>query len=78
MKSLTSPLQELESVSRVREKLHKETGVQLLTGCIDSQKTHLAYCLGEPYHKKLLITYNELKAKAESTAESECKETPQE
>ena len=63
MKSLTSPLQELESVSRVREKLHKETGVQLLTGCIDSQKTHLAYCLGEPYHKKLLITYNELKAK---------------
>lgn len=63
MKSLTSPLQELESISRVKEKLHKETGVQLLTGCIDSQKTHLAYCLGEPYHKKLVITYNELKAK---------------
>ena len=45
------------------EKLHKETGVQLLTGCIDSQKTHLAYAIGEKFRKRLIVTYSELKAK---------------
>ena len=63
MKSLTAPLKQLEVLSRVTEKLNKETGVQLLTGCIDSQKTHLAYGLGEKFRKKLIVTYSELKAK---------------
>ena len=63
MKSLTAPLMQLESLSRAIEKLNKETGVQLLSGCIDSQKTHLAYAIGENFKKKLIVTYNELKAK---------------
>ena len=63
MKSLTAPLKQLEVLSRVAEKLNKETGVQLLTGCIDSQKTHLAFGLGEKFRKKLIVTYSELKAK---------------
>ena len=63
MKSLTAPLKQLEVLSKVTEKLNKETGVQLLTGCIDSQKTHLAFGLGEQYEKKLIVTYSELKAK---------------
>ncbi len=63
MKSLTAPLKQLESYSKAVEKLNKETGVQLLTGCIDSQKTHLAYAIGEAFQKKLIVTYSELKAK---------------
>ena len=63
MKSLTAPLMQLESLSKAMEKLNKETGVQLLTGCIDSQKTHLAYAIGEKFRRRLIITYNELKAK---------------
>ena len=63
MKSLTQPLKQLEVYSKAVEKLNKETGVQLLSGCIDSQKTHLAYGLGESFAKKLIITYSELKAK---------------
>ena len=63
MKSLTTPLKQLESFSRAVEKLNKETGVQMLTGCIDSQKTHLAYALGEQFRKRLIVTYSELKAK---------------
>ena len=63
MRSLTAPLKQLEVISKVEEKLNKETGVQLLCGCMDSQKTHLAYALGEKYQKKLIVTYNELKAK---------------
>lgn len=63
MKSITAPLKQLEALSRAVEKLNQETGVQLLTGCIDSQKTHLAYAIGENFKKKLIVTYNELKAK---------------
>ena len=63
MKSLTYPLKQVEVISKALEKLNKETGVQLLTGCIDSQKTHLAFALGENFSKKLIVTYNELKAK---------------
>ena len=63
MKSLTAPLKQLEVLSKVTEKLNKEKGVQLLTGCIDSQKTHLAFGLGEKFQKRLIVTYSELKAK---------------
>ena len=63
MKSLTQPLGQLEALSKAVEKLNKETGVQLLSGCMDSQKTHLAYAVGEKYKKRLIVTYNESKAK---------------
>lgn len=63
MKSLTAPLKQLEVISKALEKLNKETGVQLFTGCMDSQKTHLIQCLGEGFSKKLIVTYSELKAK---------------
>ena len=63
MKSLTYPLKQLESLSKAIEKLNKETGVQLLSGCIDSQKTHLAYAIGEGFGKRLIVTYSEIKAK---------------
>ena len=56
MKSLTQPLGQLEALSKAIEKLNKETGVQLLSGCIDSQKTHLAYAVGENYKKRLIVT----------------------
>jgi transcription-repair coupling factor (superfamily II helicase) len=63
MKSLTAPLKQLESLSKAIEKLNKEAGIQLLTGCMDSQKTHLAYAIGEGFKRRLIITYSELKAK---------------
>ena len=63
MNSLTAPLKQLEVLSKAAEKLNKETGVQLLTGCMDSQKTHLAFYLGAGFQKRLIVTYNELKAK---------------
>ena len=63
MKSLTSPLKQLEVLQKAVEKLNREKGVQLLTGCIDSQKTHLSHAVGESFHKKLIVTYNEVKAK---------------
>ncbi|MCD8098031.1 MAG: transcription-repair coupling factor [Lachnospiraceae bacterium] len=63
MDTFYEPLLELEAFSRVRDALAKEDGLQLITGCVDSQKTHLIYSLGRDWPVKLILTYNELKAK---------------
>ena len=63
MNTFYEPLLQLETFTQVREKLSKEHRLQLLTGCVESQKTHLMYSLGRDWPVKLILTYNELKAK---------------
>ncbi|MGN6710833.1 transcription-repair coupling factor [Anaerocolumna jejuensis] len=63
MKTFINPLRELKEFNEIKDSLKlKNTPVQI-TGCIDSQKCHLIYGLGEEYSQKLIITYNDLKAK---------------
>ncbi len=63
MKTFYEPLLKLETFTQAAERLEKDEGLQLLTGCVDSQKTHLMYSLGRGFPVKLILTYNELKAK---------------
>ncbi len=63
MDTFYEPLLQLEVFVQAREKLGKEKGLLLLTGCVESQKTHLMYGLGRGRRGKLILTYNELKAK---------------
>ena len=63
MDTFYEPLLQLEVFVQAREKLGKEKGLLLLTGCVESQKTHLMYGLGRGRRVKLILTYNELKAK---------------
>ena len=63
MKTFTTPLKELKEFNDIKDNLTlKNTPVQV-TGCIDSQKCHLISGLGEGYPWKLIITYNDIKAK---------------
>ncbi|MDF2610921.1 MAG: transcription-repair coupling factor [Lachnospiraceae bacterium] len=63
MKTFTAPLKELREFNDIQDNLKlKNTPVQI-TGCIDSQKCHLISGLGEGYPWKLIITYNDIKAK---------------
>ena len=63
MRTYTEPLQELKEFQDASAALRKgQTPVQI-TGCIDSQKCHLIYGLSETYRTRLIITYNEQKAK---------------
>ncbi|WP_207717369.1 transcription-repair coupling factor [Anaerosporobacter faecicola] len=57
------PLEELKEYNSIKEDLTlKETPIHV-AGCIDSQKCHLINGLSERYNRKLIITYNESKAK---------------
>ena len=63
MDTFYEPLLQLETFVQAGEKLTGNEGLLLLTGCVESQKTHLMYSLGRGWQVKLILTYSELKAK---------------
>ncbi|EET61102.1 transcription-repair coupling factor [Marvinbryantia formatexigens DSM 14469] len=63
MKAFTAPLKNLEEFEQLCSGLKKNRGILQVSGCIEAQKSHLMYSVGEPYKKKLIITYSELRAK---------------
>nr|WP_310603064.1 transcription-repair coupling factor [Anaerosporobacter sp.] len=57
------PLEELKEYNSIRQDLAlKETPIHV-AGCIDSQKCHLISGLSKSYKWKLIVTYNDIKAK---------------
>lgn len=71
MQALLAPLGELAEFSDIKGAIRKSTGqetgrqglVASLTGCVDSQKLHMIYGLGDGFRVKVIITYSDLKAK---------------
>ena len=63
MQALLSPLNELAEFDHTRELIRKGTATVALTGCVDSQKLHMIYGLGEDLRIRVIVTYNDLKAR---------------
>ena len=63
MKTFIAPLRELKEFNHIRDCLTVAGRAVQITGCIDSQKCHLISGLGEGYPFKLIVTYNDIKAK---------------
>ncbi len=63
MKTFTAPLKELKEFNDIRENITLKTLPVQVTGCIDSQKCHLIHGLGDGFRYKVIVTYNDLKAK---------------
>lgn len=63
MKTFTTPLKELKEFNDIIDNLKMKNTPVLVTGCIDSQKCHLISSLSEGYLWKLIVTYNDVKAK---------------
>ncbi len=63
MQALLAPLRELAEYENTREALRREGSSVALSGCVDSQKLHIIYGLGQEFRDKVLITYSDLKAK---------------
>lgn len=58
MQALWSPLTELAEYKQIRQKL-KEGGIVSVAGCVDAQKWHMAYGLGDGYKFKIIATFSE-------------------
>ncbi|HWT27701.1 MAG TPA: CarD family transcriptional regulator, partial [Mobilitalea sp.] len=63
MKTFTEPLKELKEFNDIRDNIKLKNLPVHVTGCIDSQKCHLIHGLGAGFRLKVIVTYNDLKAK---------------
>ena len=62
MQALLAPLQELADYGKIREAIRKGN-VSAVTGCVDSQKLHMVYGLGDGFRIKGIVTYSDVKAR---------------
>ena len=63
MRALLAPLSELGEYEEIRETLAGEKASIALSGCVDSQKLHMIYGLSQGFRRKLIVTFNDLRAK---------------
>lgn len=62
MKALTGPLFELAEFEEFYKKRMQSKGMFRINGCINSQKTHMMYALGDGLKFKVIVTSSETKA----------------
>ena len=63
MQALIAPLKELAEYDEIRKVTRQGKGTVALSGCVDSQKLHMIYGLSDGLKYKVIVTYNDLKAK---------------
>ena len=63
MKAFIAPLMELAEFETVQKKCKKEKGILQFAGCVNSQKTHMMYALGDGFDFKIIAVSSEMKAK---------------
>ncbi len=63
MKALLSPLHELGEFEEIRTLLKKPGKSAALTGCMESQKLHMMYGIGDGYRNRLIITFSDLRVR---------------
>ena len=62
MRALIAPLEELGEYEEIKKALGKNRAV-MVSGCIDSEKLHMVYGLGDGFRNKIIVTFSALKAK---------------
>lgn len=63
MRALLAPLDELGEYEEIKKMLVKESVSVALSGCVDSQKLHMIYGLGDSFRYKIIVTFSDLRAK---------------
>lgn len=63
MKSFTTPLRELTDYETIYKECREKPGMILLSGCVTSQKTHMAYTLSDGCRYTVIVLSSEEKAK---------------
>lgn len=63
MRVLTAPLEELGEFLEIKDRLRRDEAAVALTGCVESQKLHMAYGIGDEFSNKLIVTFSDLRVK---------------
>ena len=62
MQAFTAPLAELAEYQEILQRRRQKKGILQIAGCVNSQKTHLMYALGEGFSYRVLVFSSEEKA----------------
>ncbi|MBD5481365.1 MAG: transcription-repair coupling factor [Lachnospiraceae bacterium] len=62
MNMLTAPIRELGEYEEMQKAVRNGESMSVI-GCVDSQKLHMVYGLGEAFPLKIIATYSDLRAK---------------
>ena len=65
MKGFLAPLQGLAEYEQICEKSKKNKGILQVSGCLESQKAHLIYGLGQTVSRRLILAEDERRARGE-------------
>ncbi len=63
MEAMIGPLRQLAEFEEISKKLNKAKGIIEVSGCVDPQKLHMIYGLSDGFKYKIIVTFNEQKAK---------------
>ena len=63
MRTLKKTFEEMGEFPEIQKLLQKAGKTISVNGCVDSQKIHMAYGLGEGFRNKLVVTYSDLRAR---------------
>ncbi|MFV0467116.1 MAG: transcription-repair coupling factor [Lachnospiraceae bacterium] len=63
MNSFLKPLESILELEELKSQISREDGVFYLSGCIDSIKPHLTYGIGSGFKNRVLVTYDDQKAR---------------
>lgn len=63
MRALMAPLNELGEFEELNRLLKKPSACVAITGCMESQKLHMVYGLGDGFKNKLIVTFSDLRVK---------------
>ena len=63
MKVFLKPFEEMPQMEELRQKLHKEKKIYEVSGIMDTLKPHFIYGVGHEAKVKLIVTFDELRAK---------------
>ena len=63
MKAFIQPVEELEELQEARKKVKASCGIVQISGCMDAQKSHMMYSMGDGFKHKIIVTFSEQKAR---------------
>ena len=63
MRALLAPLEELGEYEEIKKELKKPVVSVAVSGCVDSQKMHMIYGLGQDFRYRIIVTFSDLRTK---------------
>ena len=63
MNTFLQPVKELEELQHALDSVRRDCGIVQLSGCMDTQKSHMILAGGDGFRNKIIVTFGEQKAR---------------